>query len=116
MLVLQRQGKTVDDRTQDFQQLGDTVVTLGFIDKVEENVVDAPADRGPQVEEFSVYTVECRLEKVPLSRVFRIKELEEVENEGLINISLGEVGVEIGAFDEAKEEFVNYLEVRPCEL
>ncbi len=60
--------------------------------------------------------MECRLEKVPLSWVFRIEEFEEIEDEGLIDIPLSEVGVEVGALDETKEEFINNLEVGPCEL
>ena len=34
----------------------------------------------------------------------------------MVDISLGEVGVEVWAFNEAKEKLVNDLKMRPCKL
>lgn len=56
------------------------------------------------------------LEEVALAWVFRVEEFEKVEDERLVNIALGEVGVEVWAFNEAEEEFVDDLEVGPGEL
>ena len=91
-------------------------MTFGFVDEVEENVIDAPADGGSKVKEFAIYPVQSGLKKVPLSGFLRIKEFEEVKNKSLIDISLGEVGVEVGALDETKEKFIHNLEMRPCQL
>jgi len=44
VLFLKRQGETVDDGSQDFQQLCDTIEPLGFIGELEEDVVDRPSD------------------------------------------------------------------------
>lgn len=40
VLLLQWQRESVDDRTQDLQQFGNTIVPLGFVHELEENVVD----------------------------------------------------------------------------
>jgi len=40
VLLLKRQGETVDDRAQDFQQLCNTIKPLGFVGELEEDVVD----------------------------------------------------------------------------
>lgn len=40
VLLLQWQCKSVDDRTQDLQQFGNTIVPLSFVHELEENVVD----------------------------------------------------------------------------
>lgn len=44
VLLLKRQGETVDDRAQDFQQLCNTIKPLGFVGELEEDVVDRPSD------------------------------------------------------------------------
>lgn len=116
MLLLKRERESVDDRSQDLEQLRDPIMPLGFVDEVEEDVINRPPDERAEVEEFAVDTVKGRFEEVALARVFRVKELEEVEHEGLVDVSFGEVRVEIGAFDEAEEEFIDDLEMRPGEL
>jgi hypothetical protein len=70
VLLLQGQGKAVDDGAEDLEQLGDAVVPLGVVDELEEDVVDGAADEGAQVEELAVDPVQRRLEEVALSRVF----------------------------------------------
>ena len=49
VLVLQRQCESVDNGTQNFQQFRDTIVSLCFIDELEEHIVDASPNRGTQV-------------------------------------------------------------------
>lgn len=56
------------------------------------------------------------LQEIPLPRVLRVKELQQIEDKRLVDISLGEVGIEIRAFHESQEELVNDLEVRPGKL
>jgi hypothetical protein len=78
VLLLQGQGKAVDDGAEDLEQLGDAVVPLGVVDELEEDVVDGAADEGAQVEELAVDPVQRRLEEVPLSRVLRVEQLQEL--------------------------------------
>jgi hypothetical protein len=78
VLFLEREGETVDDGTEDLEQLGDTVVALRLVDELIEDVVDRAADEGAKVEELAVDAVESRLEKVALTRVFRVEEFEEL--------------------------------------
>lgn len=40
VFFLQRESKAVDNGTQDFQQLGNTVESLGLVGKLEKDVVD----------------------------------------------------------------------------
>ena len=89
---------------------------LRFVDEVEEDIIDRSSDERAEVEEFAVNAVQGRLEEITLARVFRVEEFEEVEHERLVDVSLGKVRVEIWAFDEAEEEFVDDLEVRPGEF
>lgn len=44
MFFLQRKGKAVDDRTQDFQQFCDSIESLSLICELEEDVVDRSAN------------------------------------------------------------------------
>ena len=87
-----------------------------FVDKVEENIVDRPSNRGPEIEELSVDPVKGGLQKIAFSWILRIEEFQEVQDKKLIDIPLGNVRAEIGTFDKPQEELVNDLEMRPCEL
>ena len=87
-----------------------------LVDEVEKDIVDASSDGSTKVEEFAINSVQSGLQEIAFSRVLRIKELEKVEDELLINVSLGRIGVEVRGFDEAEEELVHDLEVRPCKL
>jgi hypothetical protein len=55
-------------------------------------------------------------QEVSLPRIFAIKEFEESQDKGLIDIALRDVGIEVGTLDEAQEELVDDLEVGPGEL
>lgn len=135
VLVLERERKAVDDRAEDLEQLGDAVVPLRLVHELEEDVVDRAPDERAQVEEFAVDAVQRRLEKVALARVLAVEELEQLwgesafrcerceqwqkshlEDKLLVDVPLGDVGVEVGALDEPQEELVDDLEVRPREL
>lgn len=60
--------------------------------------------------------MESGLEEIALAGIFRIKEVEQLENKAVVNVGLGNVCVEILAFDEAQEELVNDLNVGPGNL
>ena len=116
MFLLQWKSKTVNDGSQDFQQLSDAVVPFRFIYEVKENVVDRSSYRSPKIEKFSIDSVEGGLQEIAFSWILRIKELQEVENKELINVPFCNVRVEIRTLDESQEELVDYLEVRPGKL
>jgi len=116
VLLLEWKREPVNDRSQDLKQFRDPIVSLRFVDKMEKDIIDRPSNKCAEVEEFAVDTVKGSLEKVALTRVFRVEELEKIEHERLIDVSLSEVRVEVWAFDEAEEEFVDDLEMRPGEL
>jgi hypothetical protein len=78
VLLLQWQGKAVDDRTENLEELRNTIEPLGLIDELEEDVVDGATDVGSQVEEFSVYAMQSGFEEVALSGVFGIEQLEKL--------------------------------------
>jgi hypothetical protein len=44
VFFLERQGETIDDRTQNLEQLGNSIVAFGLIHELEENVVNRSAD------------------------------------------------------------------------
>lgn len=112
-------------------------MSLRLVDELEEDVVDRPTDEGAKVEEFPVDPVEGRLEEVALAGVLAVEEFKELspgscasapscptrsneqthlENKLLVDKALGDVRVEVGALDEAKEELIDDLEVGPREL
>lgn len=61
VLFFEWDGKSVDDTPQDFKQFSNAIVHLQLIDEVEEDVIDGPANKGPQVEEFTVNSMEGSL-------------------------------------------------------
>lgn len=44
VLLLERQGETINDRAQNFQQLCNTIEAFGFIGELEKDVIDGPSD------------------------------------------------------------------------
>jgi hypothetical protein len=81
-----------------------------------EYIVYRPADEGTEIEEFAIYAMQGGLEKIAFSWIFRVKELKEIKDERLINVSFGEIRVKVGTFDESEEKFVDNLEMGPREL
>ena len=70
------QSETIDDRAKDFQQFRDSVEPLSLIDELEEDIVDGPSDVRSEIEEFPVYSVKSRLEKVSFTRILRIEKVK----------------------------------------
>lgn len=79
MLFLQRKSKPVDDRPQDLQKFRDTVESLRFVCKLEEDIVDGSTDIRSEVQEFSVDTMQSGLKEIAFPRVFRVKQLQQLE-------------------------------------
>jgi len=116
VFVLQRKGKPVDDRAEDFKKLRDAIVAFGLVNKLEEDVVYRTSNKSAEVEEFSINAVESCLEEIAFPGILRVEKFEKVENKRLVNVSFGEVGVEFLRFHEAQKELVDDLEVWPCQL
>lgn len=57
MLLLQGQCKPIDDASQDFQQLSNTIETFRLVDELEKYIVDGFSNVGSQVQEFSIESV-----------------------------------------------------------
>ena len=114
VLFLQRKGEAIDDGPEDLEQLGDSIEPLGLIGKLEKDIVDGAADERSEVEELSINAMEGRLQKVAFPRVLGVEQLQKLQDEAVVDVGLGNVGVEILAFDEAKEELIDNLDVWPC--
>lgn len=109
VLLLQGEGETIDDGAQDFEKFCDAIMAFCLVNELEEDVIDGSANKGTKVEKFAVNTMESSFEKIAFSRVLGVEELEEIKDEGLIDVALCHVSVEIGAFDESEEEFIDDL-------
>jgi hypothetical protein len=78
VFFFERQGKPVDDTAENLQEFGDPIVSFGFVDELEEDVVDGASDEGTEIEEFAIDTVERRLQKVSFTGIFAVKQIEEL--------------------------------------
>ena len=67
---------------------------------MEKHVVDRPPNEGTKVEEFAVDAMKRCLQKIALSRILGVEQLEQIEYERLIDVTFCDAGVEILAFDE----------------
>ena len=116
VLLFERQGESVNDGSQNLQELSDPIVSFRLVNEIEEHVVDASPDGSSQVEELPVYPMQRCLEEIALAGVLGIEEFEQVQDERLVDVPFGQVRIEIRTFDKAQEEFVDDLEVRPGKL
>ena len=116
VLLFQRQGEAIDNGPKYLEQLSNSIEPLSFICELEEDIVDRSANEGPEVEELPIDAVQRRLEEIPFSWVLRVEQFEKLENEAVVDICLGDVGIEVLALDESEEEFINDLDVRPGNL
>lgn len=89
---------------------------LGLVDKSIEDVIDLLAYVGPEPEELAVDPVQGRLEEVPLPRVFRVEEIEQLQDELVIDVSLGDRRLKIRRLEQTQKELVDKLQVRPGNL
>ena len=66
----------------------------------EEYVVDVSPDVRTKTEELAVDAMENSLQEIPLATVLRVKELQELDDKGLVDVSLGERGVQVSALQK----------------
>jgi hypothetical protein len=140
VFLLERECEPVDDGTEYLEELSDSVVSLGFIDKLEKDIVDGSTDESSEVEEFPINPVEGRLEEIPFPRILAIEQLQQlqaptlyisldrrrtltphtlathVQDKRLIDILLADIGAKIRVLHEPEEELVDDLQVRPSEF
>lgn len=64
--------------SKDLKQLGDSIVSLLLINKLEKDVVDGASDKGTEVEEFAVDPVKGRLQEIALARILTVKQLQQL--------------------------------------
>lgn len=116
MFLLERDGEAVDDGAEDLEELADAVVSLCLVHKSVENVANGLADEGAVGHELPINAVQDGLQVVSFTRVFRVEQFYELEAERLVCELLGYLSVHLGAYDEAEEELVDDLQVRPAVL
>jgi len=54
-------------------------MSLLFINKLKEHIVDRSSDKGPQIQELAVDAMQRRLQKVAFTRIFAVKELQQLQ-------------------------------------
>ena len=52
-------------------------------------------------------------EKISLSRIFRIEELEQLDDESLVDVLFRDCRLEVWRLEESEEELVDELQMRP---
>ena len=113
MLLLERNGKTVNDGSQNLQEFPNTVVAFRLIDKSIENIGNCSSNERPMAHEFSVNAVQNSFQVIPFPRIFRIKEFHQLKAEGLINVLFGSLSIDFTGNNESQEELVGDLQVGP---
>ena len=82
VFFLERESESVDDGSEDFEEFGDSVVSFGLVDELEEDVVDGSTDEGSEIEEATIDSMKGRLEEVSFSGILAVEEFEELEGKG----------------------------------
>ena len=116
VLLFQGNGKTVDDGSQYFQELCNAIMTFSLVDELEEYIIYRTANESPEVEEFAINAMEGSFEEITFSGILRVEEFEKVEDKGLIDVAPSQVSVEVCAFYETEEEFIDDLQMWPCKF
>lgn len=73
------------------------------------DVVDLLPDVGPEAKELAVYPVQDGLQHIPLTRVLRVKQFQDIQNKRLINEPLGQGGLELLGLQKPQQYHVDQL-------
>lgn len=65
-------------------------IIMGFGCLPQEDVVDLPSNVSTKAEELAIDAVKNCLEKISLSRVLAVKQFQETDDKGLVNVALGQ--------------------------
>mmetsp|Transcript_14387 Transcript_14387/g.26026 ORF Transcript_14387/g.26026 Transcript_14387/m.26026 type:complete len:216 (+) Transcript_14387:620-1267(+) len=114
MLLFERNGKAIDNATENFQEFTDTIVTFRLVHKAVKDVGNGATDKGTVRHEFSINAMQYSLEVVTFPRIFGIKQFHQLKTKLLIDIFFGRLGIHFGTHNESKEELVGNLQMRPC--
>ncbi len=128
MLFLQGQGETIDDWSKNLEKLCNSVEPLRFVDKLKEDVVYGASNIGTEIQEFTIDPVKCGLEEISFTGIFRVEKFKKLfhqpsplrdgdltylKNKLMVYMCFGGICVEILAFYESQEKFIDHLYVRP---
>lgn len=113
VLLLERNSKTIDNRSQNLKKFTDSIVPFGLVDKSVKDVRNCASDEGTVRHEFTVNAVKNGFEVVAFSRIFGIEELDELETKLLVDVFFGSLCVNFARDNESQKEFVGNLEMRP---
>ena len=78
VLFLKRQCKPIDNGSQDFQQLRDSIKPLSLIGELEENIVDRSADVWSQVQKFAINPMQGSLEEIAFPGIFGVEQFQQL--------------------------------------
>ena len=115
-MIVESNGRDCHSPAENLEQLGDAVVVLGLVDKPVEDIVDLLPNVRPQPKELAVDAVQRRLEKVTLSRVLRVEEVEQLQDEFVVDVTLGDRRLEVRRLEKAQKKLVDKLQVGPGHL
>uniref|UniRef100_A0A2P2MTR1 Serine/threonine protein phosphatase 2A 57 kDa regulatory subunit B' theta isoform-like n=1 Tax=Rhizophora mucronata TaxID=61149 RepID=A0A2P2MTR1_RHIMU len=89
---------------------------LSFKNKAIEDVIDSFPDEWPVDHEFSIDTVQNSFQVLPLSRVLRIKKIQQPKNKRVVNVSLSQFRICLWRLHKPQKKFIYNLQVRPCRV
>ena len=77
----------------------------------QEDVINLSPDVRSEPQELPVDPVQDGLQEVPLPGVLAVKQLQDTQHEGLVNVPLGHKGgLEVGRLKESQEERIHQLQ------
>ena len=80
------------------------------------NIVDLFTDVSSKTQEFSVYSMQRRFEKVSFAWIFAIEQFQKLEHKLLVDEPFGDRRLKIGRLQKPQEKLVNQLQVWPSSL
>ena len=78
MFFFERKSESVDDGPKYLQQLSNAVESFGFVDELEEHVVDRPPYVGSEVQKLAVNPVQSRFEEISFAGILRVEQLQQL--------------------------------------
>ena len=80
-------------------------------DLLEKKVIDLLSDEGSESQKLSVYPMQHSLEKIALSWVFTVEQLQKLKHELLINHFFANTWLEVWRLEKSEEKLVHKLKV-----
>lgn len=89
-----------------YHRIKDSISTGGI---PKEDVVDVLPDVRSQSKELAVDAMEDCFEKISLTRVFAVKQLQQLYHEGLVHVLFGKRWVQLGTLQETQKQCIHQL-------